>query len=298
MKFMTTKCILLPAMFLGLAAVSAMAAPLDCSVYTTLAIAQSNNGTGCTIAGTDKIFDNFHDSLSTGVIDNDGEVAPPGPDATQIGLSITNTGGNSGVFSVVFSFQPLNNGVGFKQTQNMYIDYSVAVDTVNFPLQFINSVAGSATAATRSFDGAEDATVNVEKDICKTGTFSNTNPSLGAGTCPGGFANTATPFTGAWQISPGADTDPTSELPDNTTTQGPTATTGLNLTSVGVLDSIVLSGGDVAGSDDGQFTANINSVENDFTQGTSSGAPEPGTFVLLGGALVGVGALRRRKKTA
>jgi hypothetical protein len=67
----------------------------------------------------------------------------------------------------------------------------------------------------------------------------------------------------------------------------------ISLSSAGVYD-----GWSINGNSAGAATASVTAVENDFIESVTTGTPEPGTFVLLGGALVGLGALRRRKKSA
>jgi PEP-CTERM motif len=63
------------------------------------------------------------------------------------------------------------------------------------------------------------------------------------------------------------------------------------ISSAGVYSEWDLSGGNT----DPTSTANVTAFENDFIN--TAGIPEPGTFALLGGGLVALGAFRRRKKT-
>jgi len=73
----------------------------------------------------------------------------------------------------------------------------------------------------------------------------------------------------------------------------PNWTGSLSLTSAGVYDSWNLDGGTTIDN----AAATLTSVENDFID-PSSPTPEPGTIVLLGSALVGLGLIRRRRKVA
>jgi hypothetical protein len=61
---------------------------------------------------------------------------------------------------------------------------------------------------------------------------------------------------------------------------------------MGVYDGWALDGG----TTDPTATADVTAVENDFIE--IGVTPEPGTFVLLSGALVALGLIRRRRKLA
>jgi hypothetical protein len=73
----------------------------------------------------------------------------------------------------------------------------------------------------------------------------------------------------------------------------PDYVSSLSLSTVGVYDGWSLDGGTSNTSAHASFT----SVENDFVD-ASGPTPEPGTIVLLGSALVGLGLIRRRRKVA
>jgi hypothetical protein len=117
------------------------------------------------------------------------------------------------------------------------------------------------------------------KDLCLGGSFfidevANTN------LCTGGTAVTNVTGENQFLLTGPWATKYTGTIP---------LTSGQTL--LGVSDQINLNGGSV---NTGTSTAAIGSIANEFNQ-TASGVPEPGTCLLLGSALLGLGALWRKR---
>ena len=64
---------------------------------------------------------------------------------------------------------------------------------------------------------------------------------------------------------------------------------------IGFRQRVCMTNGIYRAEPDPTSVANMTAIENDFIN--TSGAPEPATFAMLGGGLVALGALRRRKKS-
>lgn len=126
-----------------------------------------------------------------------------------------------------------------------------------------------------------DAVINGEATSGAMGEL-NTNLCEGA-RFAGGACNTTTDTV----TSQLALTTPAAAQADGT----PNWEASILLSSAGVYNEWDLSGGNT----DPTSTANVTAVENDFIN--SPGTPEPATFAMLGGGLVALGALRRRKKS-
>jgi hypothetical protein len=127
---------------------------------------------------------------------------------------------------------------------------------------------------------ANSASGALNKDICSNNQFEG-------GAAPNGIC----PVSETVAASGLALSSPAATQADGT----PDFAGPFSLSSLGVYDSWTLGGG----STNAASAANVTSVENDFIETTGlSTTPEPGTFVLLGGALVGLGVIRRRRKSA
>lgn len=122
---------------------------------------------------------------------------------------------------------------------------------------------------------AAGATGELNKNLCEGAQF-------GGGSVPNGSCVT-TEDTVAQFL---ALTSPAGVQADGT----PDFETIPALSSAGVYDEWDLSGGNT----DPTSIANVTAIENDFIN--TPGIPEPTTFAMLGGGLIALGALRRRKR--
>jgi len=287
MKLTTLRTLLLPVSLLALGAVSASAAPVNCNTITTLAqaIATDFNATpGCIDANI--LFSNFSFDFTSGT-SNSGP-NPQTPSATQVAFHITDDG--LGDYSIITDFT--NSVPKFAVTAN---------NTMAFELQYkatelkasttITDVAGSANEGIRT--NSPSPSGRFIKTECANGVYSDTggsNPSPldSCSTTESSVQNST------WNQSQANAGDPTI-IANQSNQAHDIDTTSQHLLSVGIYDNARLNGGstDVPS---GGYQAAVGTIENDLTETTTvSGTPEPGTFLLLGGALVGLGVIRRRK---
>jgi len=291
MKLTTLHKLLLPVGLLALGAVSASAAPVNCNTITTLAqaIATDFNATpGCIDANI--LFSNFSFDFTSGTSNQNG-AAPQTPAANQVAFHITDDG--LGDYAIITDFT--NSVPKFAVTAN---------NTMSFELQYkatelkanttITDIAGSANEGIRTNTSSPFG--QFLKTECQNGSYADTggaNPSPLGGSGGLGCATSSTVQNSFWNQSQANPGDPTI-LANQSNQAHDINTTAQHLTSSGIYDKANLNGGsnDVPS---GGYQAAVSTVENDLTETTVSGTPEPGTFLLLGGALVGLGVIRRRK---
>jgi hypothetical protein len=300
---MKLKTLLLSMAALSLATVPAFATKVDCSTISTLADAlatNTNSDAGCVSANL--TFTNFSFLFQSGTSSGTG-TNPQTPAANEIGLSIGNDG--FGDYSVITDFS--NSSPFFAVTANdtMQVELQYFV-TETDPNSTITDIGWATQQAIRSqAPAAATAVGTFVKKECDSSAYGDTglpNPapletcSTSESTVGGAVYNNATTENGGTGSCGADDADPTCVL-NQSISDGDKA---VSLSSVGIYDKATLNGGS-QDNPAGLYQAAVGNFENDFTEVTVTplgGAPEPGTFVLLGGALVGLGALRRRKKTA
>jgi hypothetical protein len=280
MKSTILKALLLPIGLLALGTVNHASAATCNASYTLAAV--SSPGFSCSVGFL--TFSNFNAQFSVSIITGCGGVGEP--------TCPTDPAVPDPVSDITVRFSTLTSGADLFGTAasptspitQVITDYS-AGNTVNEfqsetgVVQYLVTGAGGAqiTEADAAITGlaSPGATGELNKSLCEGAQF-------GGGSTPNGTCSTVQ--------------DPVAEFLALSSPAGPQAdgtpdwlSTPIALSMVGVYDEW-----DLTGTDPGSI-ANVTEVENDFIN--TPGVPEPGAFVLLGGGLVALATLRRRRQT-
>jgi hypothetical protein len=269
MKLTVLKALLLPIAFLALGGIDQASAATCNASYTMTAVITS--GFSCTIG--DLTFSNFN-ALYGGT----GATAPnPASDVTVNFAEMTSgtdpfgtaASGATPIYSVIADYTG-DNSVGELQSLNGVVQYMVTDTAIALGTSIIE-VDGAISGL-----AANTASGSLNKNICSTQFEGGIAPN---GICPGTESTVASGIPLSTPAATGADGTPSWVGP-------------FSVSSVGVYDAFTLAGG----TTNPAATANVTAVENDFIE--TGVTPEPGTFVLLSGALLGLGVIRRRRKLA
>jgi len=278
MKLTILKALLIPIALLALGGINQASAAVCGASYTMTAT--TTPGFSCTIG--DLTFSNFDYKYQAGIDTGctSGCTSPSTPNPTS-GITVnfaeitagTDPFGTAAslsdpIYSVITDYSA-GNSVNEFQNETGVVQYLVTAGGGTS----ITEVDGAITGVASNF-----ATGELDKNICANNQFGGgSSPN---GTCPSFATNEKTVASGLALSSPvGTQADGTPDW------VGP-----FSLSTVGVYDSWSLDGGSTRTS----AHASLTSVENDFVD-PSNPTPEPGTIVLLGSALVGLGLIRRRK---
>jgi hypothetical protein len=282
MKLTILKALLVPIALLALGSINQASAGIcGSTIYTMTQVTTA--GFSCTVDNlTFSNFDYVYEAgLDTGCTGSC--TAPSDPNPTT-GVTVNFAEATSGsdpfgtaatagtpIISVITDYSA-GNTVNEFQNETGIVQYLVSVLGGSVVTEVDGAITGVASTSASGY---------LNKNICANNQFGGgASPN---GNCPSFLTNeTIVASDLGLTATRGTQADGTPDW------AGP-----LSLTTLGVYDGWGLDGGPTHTS----ATANLTSVENDFID-PSSPAPEPGTIVLLGSALVGLGLIRRRKKVA
>jgi hypothetical protein len=278
MKFTLLKALMLPLALLALGSVHNASAATCLTTYTMTAVSASSFS--CTIGNL--TFSNFDPSFQPGIDGGcTGPCTPAGiPDPTaniSVNFDMITSGsdpygtGASSTNPIIEVITAYTGGTTVNEFQNEsgIVQYLVTATGG----ASVTDVDGAFTGFADTPDGASGS---FNKNLCNNNQFEGgTSPN---GVCPSSLTNLQTAASG---------------LPLASTTQSDSSSNyaSINDTSFGVEDQWFEDGG----TTNSNATATITSDENDFQETLPSGTPEPATFILVGGALVALGAIRRKK---
>jgi hypothetical protein len=282
MKYSLLKALMIPLALLALGSVHNASAATCSTTYTMTAVSASNFS--CTIGNL--TFSNFDYTYQAGVDTGcAGSCTPAGtPDPTAnitVNFDMITGGsdpwgtGASGTNPIIQVITAYSGGTTVNEFQNEsgIVQYLVTATGG----ASVTDVDGAFTGFADTPDGASGS---FNKNLCNNNQFEGgTDPN---GVCPSFLTNEQVAASGL------PLTDPSTTQSDSSSNE-----TGLiSDTSFGVEDQWAEDGG----TTNSNATATITSDENDFQETLpSSGTPEPATFILVGGALVALGAIRRKK---
>jgi hypothetical protein len=267
---MKLNALLLPIALLALGSVNDASAATCNASYTMTAVTAA--GFSCTLGAL------TFSSFAALYIASGGAATPNETSAITVNISEATTGSDpfgtaasssSPIYSVITNYTA-GNTVGELQGLTGVVQYLVTDVTAGTAITEVDgAISGLA---------ANSASGTLNKNICSNNQFEGGASPYGV--CPVAETIAASGLSLTNPAGPQADGTPDFAGP-------------FSLSTMGVYDGWTLDGGAANPSS----TADVTSVENDFIETTGlSTTPEPGTFVLLGGALLGLGAIRRRKK--
>jgi hypothetical protein len=281
MKITILKALILPIALLALGGINQASAGTCAASYTMTDV--TTGGFSCTLGNlTFSNFDYKYDAgIDTGCI---SDCTAPGTPKPTSDISVNFAEATTGtdpfgttaapgmpIYSVITDYSA-SNVVNEFQNETGVVQYLVTAEGGAIISEVDAAITGAALLS---------ASGSLDKNICANNQFGGGGTPNGV--CPDFVHNEIIAASGL------PLTDPAGTQADGTTSwAGP-----FSLSTVGVYDGWSLDGG----TTDPTASANLTSVENDFVDAEPS-VPEPGTIVLFGGALVGLGLIRRRRKVA
>ncbi len=280
MKITILKALMLPIALLALGCINQASADTCAASYSMTTV--TTGGFSCTIGNlTFSNFDYKYDAgIDTGCISDCTAPSTPNPTSDITVNFAEATSGSDPYGTTATTDMPIYSVIADYSAGNAVNEFQNETGVV----QYLVTATGGAIVS--EVDGAitglaaNSASGELDKNICANNQFEGgANPN---GNCP-------SPGTNELTVTSGLPlTDPAGTQADGT----PNWDAPFSLSNLGVYDSWSLDGGTTQTS----AAANVTSVENDFVDADPT--PEPGTIVLFGGALVGLGLIRRRRKVA
>jgi hypothetical protein len=272
------KAMLLPIALLALGCIHQASATTVCSGTFTMTQVTSNNFS-CTTADGNLTFSNFDYQYTAGNVTGctGNCTAPSTPNPTSditVNFSVL-TGGFDPYGTPASIYSPIYQVITDYSSNTTVNEYQTEMGIVQYLVTANNGTVTQVDGAVNG-EAINGASGSFTKNLCTAGQFNG-------GTAPNG---TCTPLRDEQQA---ADINLTSPSIQSDSSQNYQT---ISDTTFGVADTWSLNGGSSAQG--GTPVAKVNSDENDFQLATNS-VPEPGTFLLLGGALIGIGAIRRKK---
>jgi hypothetical protein len=280
MKITILKALLLPIALLALGGINQASAGTCAASYTLTAA--STSGFSCSIGNlTFSNFDYVYEAgIDTGCTGSCTNPSDPNP-TTGVTVNFAETTSGSDPFGTVATAStPIISVITDYSSGNTVNEFQNETGVVQY---LVSATGSSITEVDGAISGlaANSASGFLNKDICANNQFGGgTTPN---GNCPNFATNETIVASGL------ALTSPAGRQADGT----PDWVASLSLSTLGVYDAWSLNGGTTHTN----AIANLTSVENDFVD-PSTPTPEPATVALLGGALVGLGLIRRRRKVA
>jgi hypothetical protein len=279
MKMTILKALMLPIALLALGGINQASAGTCASSYSMTDV--TTGGFSCTLGSlTFSNFDYKYDAgIDTGCISDCTAPSTPNPTSDITVNFAETTSGTDPFGSTAAAGMPIYSVITDYSSGNTVNEFQNETGIVQYLVNACCGATISEVDAAITGAAVDFASGSLDKNICANNQFGGgSSPN---GNCPSFATNEIIAASGLALTTAGTQADGTPDW------AGP-----FSLSTVGVYDGWSLDGGTTMPT----ASASLTSVENDFVDASTT--PEPGTIVLFGGALVGLGLIRRRRKVA